>query len=222
MNKILLNKQKQSFQHILEATEKESQRIGQNLHDDVGPLLAAIKLNLNTLKYQLALEKEHAAFIDSSSSQLSEIMKNLRDQSHVLTSSTLLNHGLESAIEDRLNFIRLTKQWDIEWETDKFSEITPIAKMVIYRIINECLHNTLKHSKGNKIVGKILKTNELICIEYRDNGIGKKLSFRGNGIGLQGILSRVKLLSGEARMNQNNWDGFELVIEFKISNLLTQ
>ena len=218
-NKKLLNKQKENFENILEATEKESQRIGQNLHDDIGPLLASIKLNMNSVLSSSGIESETRAVLEKGVTHLTQVMKTLRDQSHDLTSSVLIQNGLISALEERLDSIHSSGNWNIEFDNKWIPKLSITNSIVLYRILTECFHNTLKHSKGDSIYVNMERCEDLFVVRYRDNGIGNQILQNSVGIGIQGIYSRMQLLNGKTELNRGKWTGFELILSFKIDDI---
>lgn len=215
----LLRKQRETFDQILRATEIESQRIGQNLHDDLGPMLASIKLSLSGAL--MAGDMDHGAkqILENGKEYISEALLMVRDQAHVLSAANIQQKGLHEILLERINLLKTGGGWNGSLENySSIWEFDQSAKLMLFRVLNELIYNTVKHSDGDSFKIEFQDKESQIWIRYTDNG-GKELdTSKSMGIGLKGIQSRVKFLKGTMEFYQQV--GFGLLMKFPKSHLL--
>ncbi|HFB61789.1 MAG TPA: hypothetical protein ENJ69_02275 [Bacteroidetes bacterium] len=92
-------------------------------------------------------------------------------------------------------------------------------EFTIFRMVQELLHNTLKHSKADTVVFLLRREENTVFMNYRDNGVGfnKNTHINKGGIGLSGIRSRVEFLHGTCDLQSAAGKGFSVKISFPVS-----
>ncbi|RQO66227.1 hypothetical protein DBR43_28780 [Pedobacter sp. KBW06] len=202
---------------MLEGEERERQRVGRDLHDGLGGTLAGIKINLSDVVANTsALGKDTElgkiiAQLDSSVNDLRSIARNLMPE-------TLLKFGLQTALKDLCetfnnSSLKITLQlFDIQ----ESMEVS--VKINIYRIIQEILSNTVRHSGASQLLLQCSQNESVFLITAEDNGRGFDASAAGNtkGIGLSNIRNRVALLHGKLDLNTAVNEGTSINIELKV------
>ena len=218
-SKNLRQRQKNAFKQVLNEVEKERKKIGQNLHDDVGPYLASTSLQLNAAARNLANQPEVKAIIDEQAKHIKTIVDKLRQTSHQLSPNHLLTDGLIASIEDRCQEISILENWQAKVEAASFPDaISSESQLNLFRILNELFHNSLKHSGGSKIMVKFSEVNDVLNIHYSDNGKGLSKGMTDKkGLGLSGIKTRTSLMQGTLTLANEN--GFTAMFSFKIPHL---
>ena len=202
----------------MEAIEKERTRIGKNLHDDVGALLAAIKMEQSGLYRGLQLDSEKEKKLYELNKSLKTAMQVVREASHELTANALVSKGLLIAVEERCYQINQDSKWIVSLtNTDVPNCLSAFAEMSIYRIISELMHNSIKHSGGSEIELDIRQQSNLLYINYYDNGRGMPKLER-QGLGMKNIEARIKLLDGSINYT-NTKPGLKVVLTFDINKL---
>jgi signal transduction histidine kinase len=188
-----VTKEKEISDKIIEVQESERERIGKNIHDQLGGLLAVAKIKLQILKL-----KQNDEELDQNIDQIITIIDRSSDEMYnvvdELVPPMMEGKSFDEIIQSRIELFE--KNSDIKFDTN----ISPIfidPKLVLkfYRIIAELISNSLKHAKCNKIIIQLIKNEKGYTISYTDNGIG----FNQNHIrshGLNNIESRVKFLNG--------------------------
>ena len=186
-------KEKENSDKIIAVQENERDRIGKNIHDQLGGLLAVAKIKLQTLKL-----KQNDEELDQNIDQIITILDRSSDEMYNvvddLVPPMMEGKSFDEIIQSRIELFE--KNSDIKFDTN----IPPIfidPKLVLkfYRIIAELISNSMKHAKCNKIIIQLIKNEKGYTINYSDNGIG----FNQNHIrshGLNNIESRVKFLDG--------------------------
>ncbi len=195
----LASEQELRFKQVLEAEENERQRIAADLHDGVGQMMSAAKLNMAAIESEMPFTtQEQKAAYEKVMALVDESCREVRAVSHNMMPNALLKSGLASAIRTFINQIdsRIIK---IDLYTEGLNErIDPSLETVLYRVVQECVNNVIKHSGANHLDISIIKDDDGISATIEDNGNGfdatDKTKFEG--IGLKNITSRISYLKG--------------------------
>ena len=194
----ILKQQEESSKAILLAEDKERSRISAELHDGVGQLMSAAKMNLSAFETEINFTSEtQKKSFSNLLSLIDEGCKEVRNVSHQMMPGALQKFGLERALREMVQQID-PKILNIDLHIEGFeeNEKDPINN-ILYRIIQEGINNTLKHAKATELHLSLEKNEEGTRLSIEDNGIGFEPSKREkNGIGLENIYSRVQYLKG--------------------------
>lgn len=195
----IMKQQELAAKAVIAAEENERQRIARDLHDGIGQTLSAAKMNLSGVESRLpfASEADKLAF-EKIISLVDESCKEVRNVSHAMMPNVLLKSGLGSAVKDFVEKIdgALLK---INLYTEGLNQrIDTSTETVLYRIIQECVNNVIKHSGANSLDISLVKDADAIAVTIEDNGKGfdTALLQNGAGMGLRNISSRVQYLNG--------------------------
>lgn len=228
-NKLLKQKQalqKAEIEHqdelldaIIESQENERRRVGSDLHDDVGTALSNLRLIIDMSKPTVDAEG-HKAFVTSTKNIIDKVIKDVRSISHNLSPTTLTYYGLISAIEEHCNIINQAGkvQADLFDNTQTaISRLNITAATSLYRVLEELLNNTIKHSEATETNIVFSEENDILTIEYHDNGKGMIINDnRKKGMGLQNIESRLKHINAGHTIVTSAGNGFAITIWYKI------
>ncbi|MFZ0390483.1 MAG: response regulator, partial [Calditrichia bacterium] len=178
---------------IISAQENERKRVAQEIHDSIGQSLVAIKFTAEKSLAQLSSGKsiDFENVLHNLADKTSDTIEEVQRIQQNLRPPILDNFGLLSTIEwfieefqSIYNHIEVDDHLRIQEE-----EIPPPIKLVIFRIIQEALNNTAKHSKANLVSVSLKQENGYINLEIEDDGIGfnrekilRKKSFMGLGL----------------------------------------
>ncbi|MBL7922396.1 MAG: sensor histidine kinase [Bacteroidia bacterium] len=205
---------------IIEAEEKERRRIAQDLHDGVGQILSAAKLNLSGLQSQIDLSnnKQKEAFI-TALDLIDDSVKEVRTVSHNMMPNTLIKLGLASAIKEFITKIQGTPNLKVNLEiVGLTARIEQEKETVLYRIIQEVVSNIIKHAKATEISLQLIKHEKELSIIIEDNGLGfdtKKIN-EFDGIGLKNIISRIEFINGTVNFDSTLNKGTTVIIEVQV------
>ena len=168
---------------IVSTQEHERKRLAIDLHDSLGQELNAIKMYLNTLDCLDKADKKYKTTYERCKSMLDNSIENIRDISYDLMPKSLEKGDLHSALSDLVE--KLKPIYYIKFECDqKKLNINKNIQIVIYRVCQEFISNSMKHSNASLIILKIINGFHKISFTISDNGIGyseKKVKL-GNGI----------------------------------------
>ncbi len=209
-SKKLRKKQEQFSQMLIKDIESERHRIARDLHDDVGQSLSIIKSKVNQNAQSEAMKN-----LDT---ELSRVIEQTRQISRNLYPSYLEKIGLVRAVAALMEKVQTSSGIECSFEISERIETETIdRKTHMYRVIQECVNNTIKHSGASALKISLETNNDEFIFTYRDNGKGFSSSRVGNGLGLQSISERVKIMQGTMSWGDKGEKGFVLNIKFKKS-----
>lgn len=206
-------------QAIIEAEEAERKRIASDLHDGVGQLFSAVKMNLGGLLNRVELKKEEDQFLaEKTMALVDESCKEVRVISHKMMPNFLLKSGIASDIKSFIEKID-ENTLKISFESYGFKEQLEFnEEIILYRVIQELINNVIKHAKANELEIVLHKTNQNIVVKIIDNGIGFDYvkAINKGGLGLKNILVRMEYLKGKVNFTPNTPSGTRVEIDIPI------
>ncbi len=195
---LINEQQKKLLEAEIEATERERGRIAKDLHDGIGMDLVSIKLMAN----QLAKKTDDEGALEIQS-QLQKTIAEIQNIIYGLAPSGLKLFGLSHGLENYISMVRKNHTSSIILDyTGEEVKDEQIGAMV-FRIIQELVTNSIKHSECNTISIHIHVSVSSITIDYNDNGVGFDLGNVRPGLGLSNIRSRVESLSGQINVESD-------------------
>ncbi len=176
--------------------EAERKRIAGDLHDELGPLLSAIKLQINHLE---PTNESETIVLEKSSTQIDGIIQRFREISYDLLPNTLVRKGFVNATEEFISKLKTLQPINIIFNADAFS-LEASKEINLYRIVQEIIQNTLKHSRASTLNIEVVKKTKSIFLQTKDDGVGfnyNEKSLEAKGVGLLSLQSRAQLLGGQ-------------------------
>ena len=204
---------------LIESQEAERKRLAGELHDSLGQNLLIVKnwalIGLNSLAADNPAREHLTEISENTSLAIDEV----RQISHNLRPRQLERLGLTSTIEQMVRQVRSSTDIEFITETDNIDGLlSNESEINLYRVLQECLNNILKHSAATKAWLSIKRTANGAQIICRDNGKGfdpKTISL-SSGMGLSGMAERVRMLRG--RYTMESAPGKGATISFTIDN----
>jgi signal transduction histidine kinase len=195
----IMNQQELSAKAVIEAEEDERQRIARDLHDGVGQMMSATKMNLSAFESDVKFEtKEQQISFEKIIGLVDDSCKEIRNVSHNMMPNALLKNNLATAIRDFIDKMD-SKALEVHLDTEGMDErLDSNVETVLYRIIQECVNNVLKHANATTLDISVIKEKDGISVTIEDNGKGFDLNNKekSDGIGLKNIMTRVEYLKG--------------------------
>lgn len=208
-------------QSLLEGQESERRRLAQEIHDSLGPLLSTIRLNVESINSKGNLDKETHTRLDKVEDLVNEVTQDMRDISHALMPSAIVDFGLITALENLCKKINDTENITIDFFTKNIkNRLGQNIELGLYRISQELLNNALKYSKAKTIHFQLIRYTDNLVLTVEDDGVGfdKKIleEKTDKGIGLRNIETRVALLNGTFDIESSVGKGVFSTIEIPI------
>ncbi len=195
----LMRQQELSVKAVIEAEENERQRIAKDLHDGVGQMMSAAKMNLSAFESEMNFtSEEQKKSLEKVIRLVDESCKEVRTVSHIMMPNALLKSNLPSAIRDfvdKLNNKTLQAHVYTEGLNDRLDSN---VETVLYRVVQECVQNAIRHAGATRLDISLIRDKEGISGTVEDNGKGFDASNKDqfDGIGLKNIISRIEYLKG--------------------------
>jgi two-component system NarL family sensor kinase len=216
--------QKKLVQSNMEEVENERIRTSKDLHDEIGGIFSVLSIKIDQISSGLVQPSpDILKIIQESKQTIDHGIKSIRRISHNMIPPAMEMFGLVAALEDlSALFGGSPSALPIEFSTEgKIVEPNKKVSLVIFRIVQELLHNTLKHAQATKVEIILYGTDNLLILYYKDNGRGFNYEDRENrkGIGLLNIENRAQMLQATIHYHTEPEKGMEVVI--KIPNQQT-
>lgn len=218
-------RQKQRVRQRLEASlamikgeEIERTRIAAELHDGIAASLSGVKLYMEALKPEFKHSSAKKAEVYTKANELLEqTCTELRQVAHNLMPGHVVKGGLVPALK------KLQEQFnslpELKFKLDIGQQGYPIPaekEVMVYRIIQELISNTMTHSKADEIQLAILSGKGKLNITYTDNGRGYEIQNDHMGLGMKNLRSRVSYLGGKLDIQSSAGKGMKAKISIPV------
>jgi len=185
---------------LIEAQEQERTRIARELHDDTNQRLAMLAIGLEQLKSSLPESiGELPGRVDELRKQTLDISKDVQALSHELHSPKLDYLGIVAAMREFCREFGEQQRVAIDFKSSEVPKILPKdASLCLFRVLQEALHNSAKHSGSRHCNVDLWGTADEIHLTVSDSGAGFELetALKGRGLGLISMEERLKPLNG--------------------------
>lgn len=218
--KMKLNETAYSYQNELlrtriEVQEQAFNRISREIHDNVGQVLSITRMKLHHARNNEMYEGMKQAMLEAGEA-ISKSVKDLRNLSHILNGKMIEKLDLTEAIEKELSYIRSLHRLTC---TFSYSPALPSTNneqnLLLFRIIQEALHNIVKHAAATEIDITLIYEDEALQLRIFDNGKGFDPEKADTGLGLINIRQRTELLQGQLSIRSAPEIGTYMIITIK-------
>lgn len=238
---ILLNYQKRRFQHLQQITDIEKQykeqllqsqletqeyafnQISQELHDNIGQLLSSTKLLLNIGANELSIVPDA---IRTAEQTVGKAIQDLRSLSKSLNKEWVHQFNLIENLEAEKQRINTARNIEVTLNsTYQKLPLEPEAQVMLFRVVQEALQNSIRHASPRHITIEIKNTDDHFELNIQDDGKGFDINTaKKESLGLRNMQHRVQLLGGNIAWQTDNGKGTLITIEIPIeeSNTLKQ
>lgn len=206
-------KHRQITKAVITAQENERSFLGEELHDNINPILATAKLYIDSA---ISNEEMRTGLLKDSKGFITTAMAEIRVLSRSLVPPSLGEISLTEAMNDIVSNIEKVHELKFTTRWNGFDEglLTDSQKLSIYRIFQEQVNNIIKHAKAKKVIVGIEQTDTAMELHIKDDGIGFNVAEKRTGVGLQNMISRTELHNGKVIINSEPGAGCEVIIKF--------
>ncbi len=199
-------------QQVAAAAEHERARIGRELHDGLGQQLGGLLFLMQGMQSDL---KEAQPRLAETARQLCEelttAIRQARDLAHELYAVRAAPDGLAQALENLAARVSVARGVACSFAGDRAMRVeSQAAASHLYRIVQEAVHNALKHGGATRIDVALGRRESVVILSVRDNGTGLASQAAGGGIGLRTMEQRARLLGGELAVQSRPEGGVEV------------
>ncbi|CAM1373623.1 tetratricopeptide repeat-containing sensor histidine kinase [Tenacibaculum xiamenense] len=207
---------------MIDGQEKERIRIAEDLHDNIGSVLATLKLHFENL--QLNRDKkqfDQDVLFQKTETLIDEAYLKIRSIAHAKNSGVIANQGLLVAV--KLMAEKISSANKIQINVIDFglnNRLENSLEIALFRIIQELVTNVIKHAKATEVNINISQFDDHINLIVEDNGIGFNYNAidHSQGMGLGSIEKRVDHLEGSFEIDSTTNKGTSIIIDFPINN----
>ncbi len=216
---LLLKKQELKSAYLLiEGREAERKRIAEDLHDNLGSILATLRLYSDLLA-EKNTDPETKRLAERIASLTEQTATEARRISHNLSAGAIAQAGLKPPVEQLCEAIRQSHRLQIDTSIDVTTRLSGEITLNVYRIVQELFTNTLKHARATHVQLEISEIQgEYLSIIFEDNGIGFDISQPANGIGLQTIRARLDRIQGSLTIDAAKNKGTTVIMEVNLKS----
>jgi Signal transduction histidine kinase len=214
-NKLLLEKERLNIEFEqtllkskLEIQEHTFNEISREIHDNIGQVLSLVRINLNTLNAPGEEEK-----INMMDEWMGKALTDLRHLSHSLDAGHIRNHGWLPPATRLLNGLQKSGKYQTSIEQDDdLPALGNDRPIILFRMIQEIVNNVIKHAEADRIHLVAKKENDNLVIRIQDNGKGFDISKTSQGVGLQNLRSRARMINADMHIQSAPGSGTEVTI----------
>ncbi|MEO7444444.1 MAG: sensor histidine kinase [Ferruginibacter sp.] len=215
LQQTVMEQQDLAARAVITAEEAERQRIAADLHDGIGQMMSATRMNLSALEENIRfpLPADRQAF-EKIISMVDESCREVRAVSHQMMPNALLKSGLAVAVRafiTRLDarVIKVTLHTE-----DLDQKLNEHVEIVLYRVIQEAVNNVIKHAAATHLDISILKDETGIDVTIEDDGRGFDTASlaKQEGIGFANMRTRINYLKGSLEINSRAGKGTLIAI----------
>ena len=179
---------------IVEAGQRERQRLERNLHDGAQHRLVALSLQLSLLEEELAGDRSATVQLEQARGEIDTSLEELREIAQGIHPAVLSAHGLAVALEELAAHAAVPVELRVEIE----GRLPEALEVAAYYLISESLANVGKHAQASRATVDVTRSNGHIRVEVFDDGVGGADTEGGSG--LRGLADRVETVGGRVRV----------------------
>lgn len=205
-------------QQLVAAQEAERRNLSRELHDHVGQMLTALRMELGRIE-RLRPQGDDAVVqaVAEGRNLVDSMVRTVRDLALGLRPSMLDDFGLQAALEwlvrDLSRRYGLTVDLAVEGSLDA---VVDPHRTCVYRVVQEALTNCVRHARATHVAVKVRARHGHLRASVTDDGIGVSPENRARGLGLRGIEERAKELGGTVEISDADPRGTVLVLDLTL------
>ena len=211
-------------QQLVATQEEERKKLSRELHDHVGQVLTALRMELGSIDRLRAPDDMLLGRALAESRQLVDNMvRTVRDLALGLRPSMLDDLGLQPALEWHAR--DFTRRYSLPVDlrvTGDLSRLADPYATCVYRIVQEALTNCVRHAAASRICVSVTGTADSLDVAVSDDGVGIKPQSRKSGLGLRGIEERVRDLEGTVEIDSPPGAGTSLHIRIPLPRITAE
>lgn len=211
---LLKEQELSSIDAMIEGQEKERKRIAEDLHDDLGALMATINLHLENVG-----SENNPNALDKTKTLLGEAYHKIRNISHAKNAGVIANQGLLVAVNNMASKISSANKLDIEVISHGLEDrLENSLELSLFRMIQELIANIIKHAEATNATIQLTQHSQNLNIIVEDNGKGFDINnLEETGIGLENIKKRIDHLDGKLTIDSTLGKGTTILIDIPLS-----
>jgi signal transduction histidine kinase len=175
---------------VIDAEQKERQRLERNLHDGAQQRLISLSLDLGELEASVGDDPQARARLEQARAEVGRSLEELRDIARGIHPAVLTDHGLAVALQS----LAKRAPVPVRLEADFGEDLPQSHEVAAYYVVSESLANVSKHAEATSARVEVARSNGELVVEVIDDGVGRADAPPGSG--LRGLVDRVEALDG--------------------------
>jgi signal transduction histidine kinase len=220
LNELEKEKQLMATEAVLRGEDQERSRIAKDLHDGLGGMLSGIKYSFQNIKGSLVMTPDNQLAFERSMDMLDSSIKEMRRVAHNMMPEALVKFGLDTALRDFCNDINQSGALKVIYQSFGLenTDIDQTIAITIYRVIQELIHNTIKHARAGSAIVQLTKNGDQLSVTVEDDGKGfdTALLEKTKGMGWNNIQNRINFLKGKIDVQSTPGKGVSVHIELSV------
>ncbi|MEJ1242196.1 sensor histidine kinase [Chryseolinea sp. T2] len=221
LEKLLKDHELFGINSMIEGQERERQRIANDLHDNLGGLLAAINLQFATLKMRIgSLGADENMLYEKTNQLIQEAYQQVRSMAHAKNAGVNAQEGLLPAVKYFASKVSILNKLSIDVEEHGMEgRLENSFEITIFRIIQELVTNVIKHAHATEVTIHLTQYEDKLNLMVEDNGLGFDASAqKSNGtMGLYSIQKRIENLGGTVTIDSILQSGTTVILDIPLT-----
>lgn len=191
----------------IDTLENERERFAADLHDEIGAGLTAMKFKLESID---TASDDDQVQVFQCVHLVHDLVDRIRLITNALMPATLMNNGITAAITEYARLVNVDSKLSIAFESIGTAEVPPSCSLHIFRILQEIIHNTIKHAKASVLRIELFMETDQLIILTADNGQGfdyDNTIKKKKGLGLSNLQNRTDYLGGAFHLTSTKGKG---------------
>lgn len=198
----------------VEIQDQTLKYIGQELHDDLGQKLSVARLMTNKISYDPDADSKQIA--EEINLLIGECLQDIRNLSKAFIVPPTVHFDLMESLEKEIFRIKRLGLLEVAYHIGPHTlTVNPEHGLILFRILQECITNVIKHSRSRSIELVIEDHQKFIKFMVTDEGIGYKNVRNSGGTGLNNMISRAKIINAEFKIHSVENKGTRVVLIYK-------
>jgi signal transduction histidine kinase len=213
--------QKELLVATIQAEDRERQRIGSDLHDEIGSSLSAAKMLMGQLAESVSITTKEQEVVTLIKGILDDSVQNVRNISQSLHPAVLVRFGLSRALEN-LGYVcadAFANGMDVRVEFD--APLSQSQELALYRIVQEVVNNAMKHARASRVTVHLQQQPSGLTLTVTDDGCGfdyaQAQKSNKLGLGLKSLAARASLLDASLHLDSAPGKGTGVRIEMPLA-----
>lgn len=220
LENVLKDQELLEIDKMLEGQEKERLKLANDLHDNLGSILATLRLNFQNLYQQKEdINEEEKEMFAKTDDLIEEAYQKVRGMAHAKNAGVIGSEGLVPAVQNIAKKVAIPNKLKVQvipFGMTKRLENT--LEVTLFRMIQEILTNTIKHAEATEITISLTQDEDSINILIEDNGKGfnPKTINKKDGMGLSNIEKKAEQLNGSFTIDSFEGKGTTIIIDIPL------
>jgi len=201
-------------QHLETVREEERKRLARELHDDIGQILTALKIDLVVMKDDCTCTGEVKTRMDDMQKLLSEGIQSVHSLCRRLRPGALDDLDLADALEGLIaDWKQRNQEVNCELNTDaEDATLSDEIKTAVFRMVQEALTNVSRYARASRVDICLVSGDRILTVSVADNGCGMEpgAAEKATSFGLMGMHERLETLGGTLRIDSSPGQGTRL------------